>query len=86
MNKTSEILLRRLIREAVAASMEYMKKEDVRKEVQDKILKYMFAGRIEDQDDLDTLLQSLDTPRTHLAVTTLRSVPFDVWMKLLSNY
>lgn len=78
-------LLRTLIREVITASPEYMKKEKVREKMQGLITKQVRTGKIKDQLSLQNFLARLSADATsdqQLALTALRSIPFEVWVKL----
>ena len=70
--------LRQLFAEAMAeakigAHPDYLKKEEVREREQQRIVELVRTGVIKNQDDLDTFW---------LAMTALKMVPFDVWLKM----
>lgn len=64
------------------AGPEYRKKEELKDEVQEEIMTLVSLGEIRNQDELDAFLDDVDSPIYNLAVTALRSVPFNVWRRL----
>lgn len=79
-------VLREFIFEAVSASPEYLKKERTRQKIQDAIVKRVKAGKISSQSELDEYVASLASdPNNELALTALRSVPFQVWTMLANK-
>ncbi len=61
----------------IAPSASYMKKEALRKMIQDAVTASVAAGDIKDEDGLRSFFADVDT-----AATALKSIPFEVWLKL----
>lgn len=74
--------LKSLIAEAnkIAPSASYMKKEALRKLIQDAVTSSVATGDIKDEDGLKSFFADVDT-----AATALKSIPFEVWSKLASR-
>lgn len=74
--------LRKLFREGmeegkIAASVDYMKKERVREELQGIIAARVASGEIQDEEALAQFIKDVDT-----SMTALKMIPFEVWKKL----
>lgn len=82
-----KLTLRHLIREAIHASPEYMKQEETRERIQRELIGLIVSGTVRSQKDVDRYFWFIsDTqPGTELALTALRSIPFQVWQKLASS-
>lgn len=81
--------LRQLLASAVAeakiaAHPDYMKKERVRERVQAQILDLVRTGHVASQADLDAFIKSAQgkSPNIDLALTALKMVPFEIYMKM----
>ena len=80
-------VLRQFIREAVGASLEYMKLENDREMIQRNVIARIRRGVIKNDRDLQMYLRSIiEDPLTgrktrsyELAATALGDVPFAVW-------
>lgn len=71
------------INEVISASPEYALKEKIRQKLQDSIIKRIKTKNISSQQQLDEYLSKLaSNPKNELAVTALKSVPFQVWQML----
>jgi hypothetical protein len=81
-----EDLLKEFVIEAVSASPEYLAKERRRQKIQDSIVKLFKTKKISSQSELDEYLASLASDKKNeLALTALRSVPFQVWQALAAK-
>jgi hypothetical protein len=77
--------LRDLISEVISASPQYMQKERVREQLQAAIVAAVQAGKVKDPATLAAFLKRLSRPASpdkDLALTALKSIPFEVWLKL----
>jgi hypothetical protein len=75
--KLSLSRLRSLIREAISASEDYMKKERIREDLQDRVIEAVMKGDIKDEKDLVEYFKTVD-----MAVKALKMIPYDVFVKL----
>ena len=79
-------LLRSLIKEAIHASSEYMRREEIRERIQRDVIGLIRSNRITNESDLNRYFWYIaDTDGSsdvQLALTTLKSIPFHIWKKL----
>jgi len=69
--------LRRLIKEAIGASENYMKKERIREDLQARIADAVSSGDVKNEKDLEDYFKTVD-----MAVKALKMIPFEVFVKL----
>lgn len=69
--------LKALITEAIAASESYMKREQVRQEIQDRIVQGISSKAIKNDDDLKKYFETIE-----MALSALKMIPFDVYVKI----
>jgi hypothetical protein len=70
-------LLRTLIEEMVRASPDYMRKENVREQIQNVIVSLVNSGEIKSAVDLQNFFSSAD-----MSLKALKMVPFEVYTKM----
>lgn len=69
--------LRKFILETVRATKSYMKKEEIRENLQALITSRVSSGDIRTQEDLDTFFRDVQ-----MASRTLKDIPIEVFKKL----
>ena len=73
--------VRTLVREAkIKASPAYIKKEKTREELQQMIIQRISSNEIASVTELETFFSDIS-----LAMTALKSIPFEVWEKLAAT-
>ena len=75
--KLSLKTLRNLISEAILSSENYMEKDLIKEDLQNRLLNAIVSGKIESEDDLEKYYKIVDE-----AVKSLKTVPYDFLVKL----
>lgn len=75
--KLSLKTLRNLISEAILSSENYMEKDLIKEDLQNRLLNAIVSGKIESEDDLEKYYEIVDE-----AVESIKTVPYDFLVKL----